>query len=508
MKICGVITTLLASEAAGICQAFSGYLDMFEFRLDCLADHQLNDICAMISRIEKPVIATLRPQRHGGGYEGSEADRIEILNKFAEAGAALVDLENDVPEAQLRPFAKMNKLLHSYHNFESTPSELPSIARQLAESPAQILKIATQVRCLDDLLLLHQVKEELQRDPREKAMIGMGSPGVITRILGARLNSSIHYASLPGLGSSASGQLDLFAILNSYRLRSLNSGTEAYGVLGWPLDHSLSPHIHNACFAALGMNRVYVPLATPTLGGLREVSAHYQIRGFSVTLPHKTAIIPFCDELDESARYAGAVNTVVIGNGKWIGANTDVEGFLQPLQSRIPLAGLRVAVIGSGGAARGVCHGLTKEGAQVVVYSRNSKAGKSIAATFGAVWCPLDQFGEVAIDLVIQTTSVGMSPMKDNMPCSLSRLRQTNGEKPCLVYELVYNPYRTRFLTEAKGLGFQTLEGLEMFLAQAALQFQLWTGQAMPMDVARHAAIMGLESWEPIEQPPTSTRSR
>jgi shikimate dehydrogenase len=214
----------------------------------------------------------------------------------------------------------------------------------------------------------------------------------------------------------------------------------------------------------------------------REID--WKLRGFSVTIPHKTAVIPLLDEVDSTAREVGAVNTVAINQDKLTGYNTDVQGALEPLERLGELESVSCAVIGAGGAARAVVYGLIKSGARARVFARNPRKASGLAERFGAPVFPLDAFPSSDAEIVINTTPVGMHGHHEGAsPVPRESLR---GRR--VAYDLVYNPLDTQFLIDARAEGCQTISGLEMLIAQAALQFELWTGRKAPIDLMRAAA--------------------
>lgn len=490
MKVCGVITASTASEVVSLYESQLGYLDLLELRLDYMDFPFGDEALSLVSSAPRPVIATMRPQRHGGQYAGDEDDRLDLLRRFGKAGAAYVDLESDVPSDTLADFRRSVNTILSYHNFRETPVTIRTLSEDLASRPADILKIATHTHSLTDVERL----ADLQTLAGRKILIGMGECGMLTRILAHRMDSAFCYAALGAARESAPGQLQARDLEEYYRVRSLREGTEVYGILGWPVSHSLSPQIHNACFRAAGMDRVYVPMGTPTLDGIRETCRRFAFRGLSVTIPHKSAAARLCDELDTTSQRTGAVNTVAIREDRWVGYNTDLAGFLGPLRARLSLEGLHATVLGSGGAASAAVCALTDCGARVCIASRSGDKGQSLAQRFGARWRPLSEIDEVETELLVNATPGGMWPHPEDSPYDLSRLNGGRSRHPVWVYDLVYNPRRTRLLLQAQSLGFKTIEGLEMFLSQAAEQFRLWTGETMPFDLASETAEMALNA--------------
>jgi 3-dehydroquinate dehydratase/shikimate dehydrogenase len=282
----------------------------------------------------------------------------------------------------------------------------------------------------------------------------------------------------------APGQVTPVSLEEVYRYRSIGPSTAIYGVIGNPVMHSRSPLIHNRGFSALGIDAVYLPFLVPDLDGFWKVADLLRVRGLSVTVPHKRAVLGGMVKVDERARLVGACNTLTRegAGGSWSGTNTDGEGFLSPLLAMFGGAippGLRATVIGAGGAARSVVAALSSAGARVLVLNRTVENARSLATAFGAHGAGLDAEGfereKDFSDLVVQTTSAGMSPLEDVDPAPGLALsgRET-------VYELVYSPQRTRFLQRALKAGCRVVYGRQMLVAQAMRQFQLFAGTNYP----------------------------
>ena len=288
------------------------------------------------------------------------------------------------------------------------------------------------------------------------------------------------------------------------RDQPITGKTLLVGVIGWPVGHSLSPIMHNAAFAELGLDWAYVPLpvhpenVTQALNGLAALT----FVGSNVTVPHKQAVMRHMDELSEAAQITGAVNTIHIQDGKFVGANTDPAGFLNSLQEGgCHPKGMRVAVLGAGGAARAVVYALTKAQADsVIVFNRTAERAAflvdDLAETFPDSHLSFQALTSdtlVAlgnnVDLVVNTTSVGMFPRSDACPWPDDVPMPANA----WFYDLIYNPLETVFLARACAAGASAIDGLGMLVHQGALSFQKWTNQQAPVDVMRKACLQGLE---------------
>jgi shikimate dehydrogenase len=263
----------------------------------------------------------------------------------------------------------------------------------------------------------------------------------------------------------------------------LDAHTVLYGVLGSPVRHSLSPAIHNAAFEATGVNGVYLAFETTDLPGSLAGAKALSFGGLSVTLPFKSAVIPLLDQLDPLAGRIGAVNTIRNEGGKLIGYNTDGPGALKALEPVTDVSGKRCLLVGAGGAARAIGYALSRRGVEIVVANRSAERGKPLAAFLGGRCIPLAEANRIEADLLIQTTSVGMFPITDQVPVSSEALREG-----MVVMDVVYNPLKTRLLRLAEERGCMTVNGLDMFIYQGAEQFRLWTGLEPPVEIMREAA--------------------
>lgn len=252
---------------------------------------------------------------------------------------------------------------------------------------------------------------------------------------------------------------------------------ELYGIIGHPVGHSLSPLLFTALFAETGRPAVYFRWDLPPerLGDFMRAVRTLPIRGVSVTIPHKEAVVPFLDGVSERARLAGAVNTLYWEGDRLCGENTDIGGFLAPLATRNPR---RALVLGNGGAARAVLCGLRERGVECFVAGRSLSRAEALAKDFAAAVLPWEACANTAwpdADLLVNTTPLGMRGAHE-AETPFPHFPQANGSR--LAYDLVYRPRPTRFLKEAAAAGWETQDGLGMFLDQAQGQFRLWTGEA------------------------------
>ena len=245
--------------------------------------------------------------------------------------------------------------------------------------------------------------------------------------------------------------------------------------------------MHNAAFAELGLNSVYVPLPAKNpaeaINGLKALG----FKGVSVTIPFKQSIIPYLDSIDSVAEKIGAVNTLIIKENSVHGVNTDWTGANTALQQKTELAHKKTLILGAGGSARALGFGLRQAGADIVIANRTPEKGKALADLLQCPFVTLSNLESIQADILINTTSVGMTPNIDATPFPRKYLKQFS-----VVMDIVYAPQKTRLLREAEAEGCRIINGLAMLLFQGVAQFELWTGQKAPVEVMRQQLLAGL----------------
>jgi shikimate dehydrogenase len=286
----------------------------------------------------------------------------------------------------------------------------------------------------------------------------------------------------------------------------IDSRTQRVGLIGWPVEHSPSPAMHNAAFTALGLKWTYVLLpAQPekVRAAMRKLVTK-GFRGANVTIPHKRAVMPYLDSVSDAAQAIGAVNTIVVRQEKLHGENTDAPGFLTALrEGGFDPAGKQALILGAGGAARAVVYALAQAGCTVTLFNRTTQRAAELAhhmirqvSRAIATWVPRNaSLGELPLsdfDLLVNATPLGMCPHVESSPWP-----EDLPLPPHLtVFDLVYHPRRTRLLAKAHAAGARTIGGLEMLVHQGALAFELWTGQQPPLAVMRAACEQALKAEE------------
>jgi 3-dehydroquinate dehydratase/shikimate dehydrogenase len=494
-RICAVITEPTVSEARAAIERAVPVADLIELRLDYLRDFDFNnpaELHALLDNKPLPVIVTCRATDEGGQQSIDEDARLQLLAAALEQGADYCDIEAAHDDERAARLLDPSRLIVSYHNFSETPADLMAIYDRLVKRPAAIHKIAVRAGDISDSLEVFRLLDRARLEHQTMIAIAMQEAGMMTRILGPSRGSFLTYGSMTRGYESAPGQLTCDELRRLYRIHSLSRATQITGLIGKPVSHSASPLIHNRAFQEMGLDYVYLPFEVSDVEAFFKRFVHpatremdWRLRGFSVTIPHKTTVIPFLDELDETARRIGAVNTVVVEGDRLLGYNTDADGAIAPLARLTELRQAHCAVIGAGGSARAVVYGLRERGARVTIFARDVSRAAALGDEFGVEVKHLDAIGASDATIIINTTPVGMS--SHNESASIFPADAWRGRR--IAYDLVYNPMETRFLEEARRSGCQIVSGIEMLVAQAARQFELWTGRQPSIETMRQAAL-------------------
>jgi len=520
--------------------------DLVEFRLDSFYSgrddaKELPVILAIIAKSPLACIATCRPVLEGGQYDGPDDARVSLYQRLgtADGPAQLtptyidcefstyarsanikqkVNLAVDHP-AQLRTVT--TRLILSYHDFHTRPDDLfRTIDLMAAESAAAVIKIAYRARSLRDNI---ELLDFAQSSPKPAIALGMGPFGLMSRVLAPKFGAMLTFAALRRDAQTAPGQPILSELIQTYRFRSINPLTRLYGVVGWPVEHSLSPLLHNAGFEALAHDAVYLPMPvapdfTALKATLLDLAEHprLDLAGLSVTIPHKENLVQLAHQargdgddrwhLDRLSTLCGAANTLTITRDargtatRFDLTNTDGPAAIDALrQTTGELGGRPVLILGAGGTARALAAALTLEGASAILLARTRARADQLAADIARGLPALavnparaprviDSLDELATTLapaaplaaVINCTPMGMTggPAPGQSPLTDGQLAQLPGT--CTIADCVYRPLRTPLLTLAAQRGLPTLDGLAMFINQAAAQFTTWTSRPAP----------------------------
>jgi 3-dehydroquinate dehydratase / shikimate dehydrogenase len=487
-RVCAVVAAASAVEMARQVREALRETPTVELRLDWLRnDAERGRLLGWVAQQKfsgVALMATCRRVAAGGKFKGGVEAQLYWLIEAREAGCAWCDVEvetlRELPGKSVRGYPVPRRVLLSVHDFERTP-ELPREIAVPDHGDVDAMKIAASARTIADSVRL----VELARRSKNFVAVPMGEIGLPARILALREGSALAYA--PVGEATAPGQVSLREMMHLYRAQELTRRTRVYGVIGEPVGHSLSPLLHNTGFIERGVDAVYLPFLVRELKDFQGAIAGLGIRGFSVTLPHKQAILKYLDECEPLAAEIGAVNTVMVrGNGSLYGCNTDYVGVLRALEKKMRLGGSRVLIFGAGGSARAAAFALARAGAAVVICARREKMAKELARAVGGVAVARRALRSERFEAILNATPVGMHPRSGISPLSA-------GELNCrIAMDLIYRPMRTEFLKIAARKGIATVSGVEMFLAQGFAQWEMWTGKEAPEAAMRRAVLRRL----------------
>ena len=474
--LCVTVTASSLDELRARRDQASAVADLVELRLDGVRDP---DVAGALAGRTVPVIVTCRARREGGSFGGSEEERVSMLGRAAGLGAEYVDVEWDTRLDESLRARHGRGVVLSRHDFTGVPRDLHDRYRAMRATGAEVVKLAVTAHSLSDNLPLLTLGRETGEDART-ALVAMGAAGLPSRILAAHFHSCWSYAG----DGVAPGQIPPCRLLGEFRFRAVTAATRVYGVVGRPIEHSVSPAIHNAAFAETPADAIYVPLAATSADDFWEFAIAVGLAGASVTAPFKMDLLARVREVGDEARRAGAVNTLKAMPGGWHGDNTDAAGFLRPLDDRgVALRGVRATVVGTGGAARSVVVALGRRGASVTVHGRDRARAERVAELAHEAKPAVGPPRRGDWDLLVNATPVGTWPSVGETPVDASALAGGG-----IVYDLVYNPERTRLLREAEASGCRCIGGREMLVAQAAAQFEWWMATPAPRETMRAAA--------------------
>lgn len=493
--------------------------DVVELRVDRVTEPDI--VTAVVRDCALPAIVTCRPNWEGGESPLSDGERAALLCVASDHAFAR-DVELKLYQqlfataweiaAGLQP-PQRPLVIMSAHDFVGRPARLGNLLLDLNAAEADIAKVVWTARTIRDNL---EAFEILQHRQKPTIALCMGEAGLISRVLAKKFGGFLTFASLEDGAGTAPGQVSIRDMKRLYRWDAINPRTKIYGVVASPVAHSMSPAVHNAAFDETNFDGVYLPLLVnpgyESFKAFMESFLNFEgldLSGLSITLPHKENALRYLKEkgavVEPLAERIGAVNTIVIDRAPTDhsspithhfpalrGSNTDYAAILDSITAKLgitrdDLAGYRVAVIGAGGTGRTAVAALAHFGATVVVYNRTRDRAEALAAEFNGksgkvVAAPIEKLCDSCCQVYINTTSVGMHPNVDASPF---------GDAPpklgpdTLVFDTVYNPPITRLLRQAQDAGAATIGGIEMFVRQAAAQFEAWTGLAPPAETMR-----------------------
>ncbi len=466
----------MIAEHAALCEQG---IELVELRVDCIR-REVN-LARLLRERPCDAVITCRRESDGGRWNGTEDERLTILRTAIAEQVAYVDLESDI--AGVIPRFGKTKRIVSLHDFAKTPDDLDAVYNELKNLDPDIIKIATMANNPHDNLRMLQL---IRKADIPTIGLCMGEIGVPTRLLGVRYGAPFTFATYQQERALAPGQISFRRMRDEFNFDQINRDTELYGVIGDPIGHSMSPLLHNAAFRERGLNKVYLPFRVPseTLDQFIEDAPLLGIRGLSVTIPHKEQVLKKCHKVDGAVKGIGAANTLIWKKDGLYGFNTDYKAAMVCLDERLdtatrkrPLAGHTALILGAGGAARAIAFGLVRRGADVAIASRTQSRAESIARLMGCRSVPWENRFKTKADVIVNATPIGMHPNVNETPFDMHQFRPN-----AIVFDSVYNPEHTLFLKEAAARKCRVISGVEMFIGQAALQFELFTGTEAPID--------------------------
>jgi 3-dehydroquinate dehydratase/shikimate dehydrogenase len=491
-RVCLAVTASDPADLLEKAESLARENPFLEFRLDYLSKPGLGLPKVKQFMEMNPhavVIATCRRAANGGKFKGAIPAQLELLAKAAAAGCQLVDVELQsamkVKPEQLQKLRARAALVLSFHDFRGT-KKLEETLASMRKYPADFYKVVSTATTLYDNVTMMKF---LEKESDRHSLVGlcMGEQGIVSRVLGVRAGSAFTFAAVNPQEKTAPGQVTAQELRNVYRIEQIDAATRVYGVAGDPVAHSLSPVIMNTAMRRENVNAVYVALHAKTLKDLLACVRDVPIHGLSITMPYKQAILEHLDNTDTHTSKIGACNTVVRAqDGKLYGFNTDTAGVVRPLEQRIGIENARVLVLGAGGAARAAVFGLKERGAEVFILNRTVEAGQKLARQAKARTVKRADLKKLSFDVIINATPVGMKNPKES-PLQESEINAK------IVFEMIYDPAETQLMKLARARGAQVIPGIEMFVQQAARQFEIWTGKPAPWDDMLRAVTISMQ---------------
>ncbi|HON58353.1 MAG TPA: shikimate dehydrogenase [Smithella sp.] len=503
--ICIPVVGRTNKEALHAIERICQFADCVELRMDLIARGNLGQLIAAVRARSTTVkvIVTCRKKEEAAPTGRREnvarnlKKKMSLLKEAIERGADFIDIELAEGEAAIHELKRLcaekgnrTGMIVSYHNVRETPplEMLKDIFYQCAVYRPAVVKIVTMARAIEDnLTVLNLIAFAKERSQNIIALC-MGDKGGISRAIAPFLGNYLSFATLEKEGQSAPGQFTVYEMkqfeewFNARRRPAAaprqvlaKAPPSNYVLLGNPVTHSLSLLMHNAALKKMGRDERYSAFCVQDVGGAVEGVRAMNIRGASVTIPLKVAVMEFLDDVEDDALEIGAVNTIVNDNGRLIGCNTDWRGLILTLKKKTTIKNKTFVVLGAGGTARAAAYGIIREGGHPVIVNRTEKNGRLLAEKFGCPFYKLSEIGRVGGDCLLNTTSVGLFPRLQESPVQAEVL-----ERFGFVMDVIYNPLQTKLLKDAAKRGCRVFSGVDMFVHQGAEQLRIWTGQEPP----------------------------
>lgn len=482
-SLCITLTERLTVDLIDRMSDLSGLADMFEIRGDLVTDI---DLLTILRVRTKPLIFTARSASEGGKMKDDDPKRRALLHEAVRRGYDYVDVEYRSGFFDIMTEKAGHGLIVSYHDMTGTPQDLEALYEGMCKTGADVVKIAVSPRSMTEVGRLMELARRHAHSTPPLIAIALGPLGALSRITGPKYGAPFVYASTGKGHEAAAGQIPAEEMDTIYNVKTIGPQTKVYGLVGGDVLRSLSPAIHNRGFSESGVDAVFVPLQSDSLGAFFQAFPHLGLSGFSVTRPYKVEMVGRMQAVDATVAQCGSVNTVVVHDtGQLHGTSTDGLGVITPLRKRGEIKGKSVLILGAGGAARAAAAALEERGATVRILARNREKALQVGAEVGCAAGDLSVLLNSQWDILINATPVGGGSLAEQtlVPKALLKSGST-------VLDMIYDPLETRLLREAAQAGCTVISGFEMLLAQAAAQFEVWTGNEAPVDAMRSAALL------------------
>lgn len=522
--ICIPITSGTIKEALRAIERSCQLADVLELRMDLIGKVNLATLISAI-RDESDAIKTIVTCRRkeeaplaGAAVNNrknvkSLREKMALLKQAIELKADFVDIElaegrRAIHELKSLCVKKGNRtnLIISYHNILETPplDKLKKIFHQCVRYKPDVVKIISTANTVEDNLTMLSLIPYARKKSQKIISLCMGDQGSVSRAVAPLMGNFLSFAALDRAGRSAPGQFTVNEMNQIQEwLRGRYKGNmlpalslqksipKNYVLLGNPVEQSLSPLMHETALRKIGIDEKYVAFCVQDISRAMEGIRGMNIRGASVTIPFKIAVMEYLDDIDEAALEIGAVNTIVNHNGRLVGYNTDWLGLILTLKKSMTIKNRTFVIVGAGGTARAAVYGILKEGGFPMIVNRTLKKAKILSEKMQCHFYPLSELGRIKADGLINTTSVGMYPQRGKSPVNASVF---GGYK--YVMDVIYNPLKTKLLADAEKRGCRIFSGVDMFVNQGAEQIRLWTGKEPPVALMKKTILEQLTKSE------------
>jgi 3-dehydroquinate dehydratase/shikimate dehydrogenase len=522
--ICIPVTSRTNKDALRAIERSCLFADFIELRMDLIGGGHLAKLIAAVRENSGAVkvIVTCRKKEEAAracaasrvkGAVRNTVEKMALLKEAVELGADFIDIELAEGSKAIQDLKSLcakkggkTKIIISYHNLKETPAliKLKKIFQQCAGFKPEVVKIVTTAKTREDNLAALNLIAYARESSQKIISLCMGTKGGISRAIAPFMGNFLSFATLERGAQSAPGQFTVYemkqfqdwfntqrTVISTPALLLRKSPPKNYVLLGNPVAHSLSPLMHNAALKKMGMEENYSALCVQDLRGAIQGLRAMNIRGASVTIPLKVAVMEFLDDIDDDALEIGAVNTIINNNGRLSGCNTDWRGLILTLKEAMPVKNKTFIILGAGGTARAAIYGIIKEGGTPIILNRTADKAKRLADKFGCPFYSLSEITRIKADGLINTTSVGMYPHAGKSPVTAKELKNCK-----YVMDVIYNPLKTKLLRDAEKQGCRVSSGVDMFVHQGAEQLRLWTGKQPPVALMKKIILERLTKFE------------